>query len=143
MEEIDPKDTISETPVPTFRIYEDTVEVIVNDNKFIFKIPTIRQISRIAQKAKAMRIKDSDGGDGSESGLSFYEIIMYRAMANFEELLVSSDDSRFFSEDPVSKKPVVVSDKWPLSITEDYILEVYDGLLAAINSFRAGSGIQQ
>lgn len=121
-----------------FKIFEKTVEVYVREKKFVFNIPTVRQTAKIAQRAKTMRIKDG-GGDGSESGLSFYEIALYRAMAHIEELLTMSDDPNFFSEDPITKGPIVNSENWPLSITEDYILEVYDSLLAAVESFRSGS----
>lgn len=129
---------VEEAKEPVFKIFDRSVEVIVRGKKFVFDIPTVRQSARVAQRAKAIRMQDG-GGDGSEAGLSWYEIVVYRAIANIEVLLTSSDDASFFSEDPKTKAPVVDSSKWPASISEDYILEVYDGFLAAINSFRTGS----
>ena len=125
---------ISEPYQPSFKIFDTTLEVTVRTKLFRFNIPTVRQTAKIGQRAKSLRIKDGSD-DGAEVGLSFYEMSLYRAMANIEELLIFSEDPHFFSSDAMGK-PVVDSEKWPLILSEDYILEVYDGLLAAINSFR-------
>lgn len=123
-----------ETYQPNFKIFDTTIEITVKNKLFRFNIPTVRQTAKIGQRARSLRIKDGSD-DGNETGLSFYEMSLYRAMANIEELLIFSEDPDFFSSDAMGK-PVVDSERWPLTVSEDYILEVYDGLLAAVNSFR-------
>ena len=130
-----PKQETSELGDMNFRVMETEVEVRRQNHMFIFRIPSPRQIAAIGVRARQLRMMDFPGSDGSEEGLGWFEAMLYRAMATFESLLKTSSDTRLFSSDD-KNNPVVDSSKWDQTISPEYIMEVYDGYLQAIDSFR-------
>ena len=94
-----------------------TVDVVVNDETFVFRIPSVREFAKVGARAHELRRADSPSTNGSEWGLDPTSIDLYRGMALFEVLLEKADakDNWPFSES--NGKLVVDSSKFPPRVT--------------------------
>jgi hypothetical protein len=101
---------------------------------FYFKIPTPRDTAKLGTRAQAMRRADDPNSLGSEFGLDFASIDLYRGMALLELLLVSSTAEWVYSKDK-QDNPVVDSNKFPPEATYK-IQRIYQGFIKALEEFR-------
>ena len=106
--------------------------VTVKSQTYIFKIPSIRDESRIGSYARYLRAQDDPAGVGAAEGLDFSTYFGYQALATVKILLLKASTDWPFSPDK-SGKPIIDVDKFP---DDAPILEVYEGYLDALSTFR-------
>lgn len=106
-----------------------------NKELFVFRIPTVREYAKIGARAHELRRTDSPSTGGSEFGMDFFTIDLYRGMALFETLLSRADakDNWPFTTDATGK-PVVDSTTFPPRATRT-IGEAYRGFEEQYNAF--------
>lgn len=96
---------------------QTTIEVVSDEETFVFRIPSVREFARVGTRSHALRAADSPTTNGSEWGLDPMTADLYRGMALFEVLLERADckDNWPFTE--VDGKPRVDSSKFPPQVT--------------------------
>lgn len=93
---------------------QETIDVLIGTETFIFKIPTPREHARVSSRAAMLRATDTPGAFVSEWSLDPDTAGSYRAMAIMEILLQKADteDNWCYSNNDEGK-PVVDSNKFP------------------------------
>ena len=134
--EINPKGNIFESKVVDDRIEVTSTENGVT-NTYIFKIPSIRETTRMGVRERDLRMADSVNGNGSEVGIDIVTELLYRAMALFEMLLIKTSDLRLFS-DSKDGIPIVDSNKFGANIDPFMLIGVSQSFQQALDSFRQG-----
>lgn len=121
------------------KVVGETIEVstVINgeSHTYIFKIPTIRDSTRMGVRERDLRMADSGSGNGSEVGIDIVTELLYRSLALFEVLLIKSSDARMYTESPEGKI-IVDSSKFGPSIDPLLLIGVQQGFEQALTSFR-------
>ena len=95
-------------------VLKGKIEVEVGSEKFIFKLPSPRDVAKMGNRATAMRREDSPDFGGSEWGLDSLSSDLYRGMALFDILLVSANTKNSWHLSKTDKGAFVIdSSKFP------------------------------
>jgi hypothetical protein len=123
---------------------QETFEVKVDDQTFVFRIPSPRDMARMGSRALLLRRQDSPDTMGSEWGLDGFSSDLYRGMALMETLLLRADAKDNWPYTEKDGKPVVDSSKFPPSSTLliPLIYRGFDEQLTRFHSGGAGDGQQ-
>jgi len=120
-------------------VVDGRVEVVSTENgvknTYIFKIPSIRETTRLGVRERDLRMADSASGNGSEVGIDIVTELLYRAMALFEMMLVKTSDLRLFS-DVKDGIPIIDSNKFGPNIDPFMLIGVQQSFQQALESFR-------
>ena len=108
-----------------------------NGERFICRIPSVREYARVGARAHSMRIADSPATNGSEWGLDPLSSDLYRGMAIMEVLLSKADAKDNWPFTERENKPVVDSTKFPPFATLT-VVEVGRGFDEAYRRFLDG-----
>ncbi len=121
------------------KVVNNKIEVTVTEsgkvNTYIFRIPSIREMTRLGVHERDLRMLDSANMNGSSEGIDIVTEYLYRALALFEILLEKTSDIRLFSEEK-DGKPVIDSSKFGADINPAMLIGVQQGFEQALNSFR-------
>ena len=121
------------------KVVNNKIEVMVTEsgkvNTYIFRIPSIREMTRLGVHERDLRMLDSANMNGSSEGIDIVTEYLYRALALFEILLEKTSDIRLFSEEK-DGKPVIDSSKFGADINPAMLIGVQQGFEQALNSFR-------
>ena len=121
------------------KVVNNKIEVMVTEsgkvNTYIFRIPSIREMTRLGVHERDLRMLDSANMNGSSEGIDIVTEYLYRALALFEILLEKTSDIRLFSEEK-DGKPVIDSSKFGVDINPAMLIGVQQGFEQALNSFR-------
>ena len=121
------------------KVVNNQIEVTVTEfgkvNTYIFRIPSIREMTRLGVHERDLRMLDSANMNGSSEGIDIVTEYLYRALALFEILLEKTSDIRLFSEEK-DGKPVIDSSKFGADINPAMLIGVQQGFEQALNSFR-------
>ncbi len=121
------------------KIVDNQVQVTVTDrdvvHTYIFRIPSIREMTRLGVRERDLRMSDSTNMNGSTDGIDILTEYLYRALALFETLLEKTSDLRVVTEEKEGK-PVVNSLKFGADIDPTMLIGVQQGFEQALNSFR-------
>ena len=121
------------------KVVNNKIEVTVTEsgkvNTYIFRIPSIREMTRLGVHERDLRMLDSANMNGSSEGIDIVTEYLYRALALFEILLEKTSDTRLFSEEK-DGKPVIDSSKFGADINPAMLIGVQQGFEQALNSFR-------
>jgi len=101
---------------------------------FTFRVPSPRDSAKLGTRALAMRRADDPTSLGSEFGLDYMTIDLYRGMALLELLLTTATVEWPYSKD-TKGQPVVDSSKFPPDSTTK-IQRIYQGFQKALEDFR-------
>ncbi len=121
------------------KVVNNKIEVTVTEsgkvNTYIFRIPSIREMTRLGVHERDLRMLDSANMNGSSEGIDIVTEYLYRALALFEILLEKTSDIRLFSEEK-DGKPIIDSAKFGTDINPAMLIGVQQGFEQALNSFR-------
>ena len=121
------------------KVVNNKIEVTVTEsgkvNTYIFRIPSIREMTRLGVHERDLRMLDSANMNGSSEGIDIVTEYLYRALALFEILLEKTSDTRLFSEEK-DGKPVIDSSKFGADINPAMLIGGQQGFEQALNSFR-------
>lgn len=120
-------------------IVDGRIEVVVTEGPvkqtYIFRIPTVRELTKIGVRERDLRMADSTMGNGSDVGIDVVTEYVYRACALFELLLEKTSDVRLYTETKEGR-PLVDSSKFGPEIDPSLLIGVYQGFEKSLNSFR-------
>ena len=116
-------------------ILTDTLTIKVNNDEFVFKIPSPREQNKVKLRAAALRRQDDPTSYGFEEGLDWISINSYRGMALMEMLLQKSSATWAFTP---GDNGVMVCDsaKFPNTIGYETFAEVWATFSKSLDDFR-------
>lgn len=121
------------------KVVNNQIEVTVIDggkvDTYIFRIPSVREMTRLGVRERDLRMLDSANMNGSSEGIDIVTEYLYRALALFEILLEKTSDTRLFSEEK-DGKPIIDSAKFGADINPALLIGVQQGFEQALSSFR-------
>lgn len=119
-------------------ITQETFEVKVADETFVFRIPSPRDYARMGSRALVLRREDAPETTGSEWGMDGITADLYRGFALMETLLTRADttDNWPYTESK-DGKPVVNCNNFPAK-KMDTIISIWRGFDAQLARFHGG-----
>jgi hypothetical protein len=116
---------------------QSTITIKLAGASYEFRIPTLHDEIRIGAKMRTIAgIAAPDAMLGNVNSLDNMTAYTLRALATFEELLVKSDATWPWSQDP-SGKVICNSATWPAD-KANVALDVYAGFTDELGKFRTG-----